>query len=217
MLFRSLALADELHLSGRDVLTAWVVGYVMGGFRNPNPSATRNPAGSRTTQTGVRTSGASQVGVARPATDTLAEAIAGRHMPWTRERFEGYRRALREANLEVDDKLVFQAGRSIEDGASAALQMINEGVKPTAVQCVSDMVAVGAARRSHCGCGGAVVPPPFLPFSGRSGTLLALSAHGSRPVGVGARRRWWATLRTRRFACSTACALRAFSMRSGAS
>ena len=66
--------------------------------------------------------------------------------PWTRERFEGYRRALRDANLEVDDRLVFQAGRTIEDGAGAALQMINEGVIPTAIQCVNDMVAVGAAE-----------------------------------------------------------------------
>jgi DNA-binding LacI/PurR family transcriptional regulator len=64
--------------------------------------------------------------------------------PWTRERFEGYRRALRESNLEVDDRLVFQAGRAIEDGAKAALQMLNEGEVPTAIQCVNDMVAVGA-------------------------------------------------------------------------
>ena len=66
--------------------------------------------------------------------------------PWTRERFEGYRRALRENKLDVDDRLVFQAGRTIEDGAKAALQMINEGVMPTAVQCVNDMVAVGATE-----------------------------------------------------------------------
>ena len=66
--------------------------------------------------------------------------------PWTRERFEGYRRALREHNLDVDDRFVFQAGRTIEDGATAALQMINEGVMPTAVQCVNDMVAVGATE-----------------------------------------------------------------------
>jgi len=66
--------------------------------------------------------------------------------PWTRERFEGYRRALRDANLDVDDRLVFQAGRTIDDGAAAALQMINEGVNPTAIQCVNDLVAVGAAE-----------------------------------------------------------------------
>jgi LacI family transcriptional regulator len=66
--------------------------------------------------------------------------------PWTQERFEGYRRALREAGLDVDDKLVFQAGRSIEDGAKAALQMINEGSDATAVQTVNDTLAVGCTE-----------------------------------------------------------------------
>jgi len=66
--------------------------------------------------------------------------------PWTRERFEGYRRALRERDIEADDRLIFQAGRTIEDGAKAALQMLNEGVLPTAVQCVNDMVAVGTVE-----------------------------------------------------------------------
>jgi DNA-binding LacI/PurR family transcriptional regulator len=66
--------------------------------------------------------------------------------PWTQERFEGYRRALREAGLDVDEKLVFQAGRSIEDGAKAALQLINEGSDATAVQTVNDMLAIGCAE-----------------------------------------------------------------------
>ncbi|HWQ91377.1 MAG TPA: LacI family DNA-binding transcriptional regulator [Clostridia bacterium] len=65
--------------------------------------------------------------------------------PWTQERFEGYRRALREAGQDVDDKLVFQAGRSIEDGVKAATQMINEGPEVTAVQAINDLVAVGCA------------------------------------------------------------------------
>jgi len=66
--------------------------------------------------------------------------------PWTQERFEGYRRALREAGLDVDDKLVFQAGRTMEDGAKAAMQMINEGSEATAVQAVNDLVAAGCAQ-----------------------------------------------------------------------
>jgi DNA-binding LacI/PurR family transcriptional regulator len=65
--------------------------------------------------------------------------------PWAQERFEGYRRALREANLEVDDRLVFQAGSAIEDGAKAALQFINEAPYATAIQAVSDLVAIGCA------------------------------------------------------------------------
>jgi LacI family transcriptional regulator len=65
--------------------------------------------------------------------------------PWAQERLEGYRRALREANLDVDDKLVFQAGTGVEDGAKAALQMLNESCDATAVQTVNDLVAVGCA------------------------------------------------------------------------
>ena len=66
--------------------------------------------------------------------------------PWAHERFEGFRRALREAGLAVDDKLVFAAGSTIEDGAKAALQMLNEGCHPTAIQAVSDLVAMGCAE-----------------------------------------------------------------------
>lgn len=65
--------------------------------------------------------------------------------PWTQERFEGYRRALREHSLDVDDKLVFQAGRTIDDGAKAAVQMISEHADATAVQAVNDLVALGCA------------------------------------------------------------------------
>jgi len=66
--------------------------------------------------------------------------------PWAQERFDGYRRALRDAGLDVDDRLVFQAGRTIEDGAKAATQMISEGSEATAVQAANDLVAMGAAQ-----------------------------------------------------------------------
>ena len=65
--------------------------------------------------------------------------------PWAHERFNGYRRALREAGLDVDDKLVFQSGSTIEDGTNAALQMLNESCNATAVQAVNDLVAIGCA------------------------------------------------------------------------
>ena len=66
--------------------------------------------------------------------------------PWAHERFEGYRRALREAGIEMDDRLVFAAGNTIEDGIKATLQMLNEDCHPTAVQAVSDPVAIGCAE-----------------------------------------------------------------------
>jgi LacI family transcriptional regulator len=65
--------------------------------------------------------------------------------PWAQERFDGYRRALRESGSDVDDKLVFQAGINVEDGVKAALQMLNESCQVTAVQAVNDLVAIGCA------------------------------------------------------------------------
>ena len=66
--------------------------------------------------------------------------------PWSQERFEGFRHALREADIEVDDKLVYHAGSTIEEGEKAALQMLNESCQATAVQAVNDLVAIGAAN-----------------------------------------------------------------------
>jgi LacI family transcriptional regulator len=65
--------------------------------------------------------------------------------PWSQARFEGYRRALREGGMDVDDSLVFQAGSTTEDGVKAASQMLNEGCKATAVQAAHDLVAIGFA------------------------------------------------------------------------
>ena len=66
---------------------------------------------------------------------------------WAQERFQGYQRALREAGLAVEDGLVFQAGGTIEEGARAALQMLQERVDATAIQAVNDLVAIGAANQ----------------------------------------------------------------------
>jgi LacI family repressor for deo operon, udp, cdd, tsx, nupC, and nupG len=66
--------------------------------------------------------------------------------PWAQERMEGYRRALREAQIPVEDRLIFSAGTTIEEGEKAALQMVNEGTRSTALQAVNDLVAIGAAN-----------------------------------------------------------------------
>ncbi len=66
--------------------------------------------------------------------------------PWSVERMEGYRRALHQANIEWDDKLIFPAGATIDEGEKAALQMISEAPQATAVQTVNDLIAIGAAE-----------------------------------------------------------------------
>jgi DNA-binding LacI/PurR family transcriptional regulator len=71
--------------------------------------------------------------------------LAGpRQAPWAQERLDGYRRAVREAGLE-EDRLVFNAGATIQEGERAALEMLNESTRTTAVQAVNDSVAIGAA------------------------------------------------------------------------
>jgi DNA-binding LacI/PurR family transcriptional regulator len=66
--------------------------------------------------------------------------------PWAQERMEGYRRAHRDAGVPLDDKLIFNAGSTVDEGASAALQLIQENPNATAIQGVNDMVAIGAAN-----------------------------------------------------------------------
>lgn len=66
--------------------------------------------------------------------------------PWAQERLEGYKRALRDANIEPDDRLVYTAGGSIEEGAQAAVTLLEEGPQVTALQAVNDLVAIGAAN-----------------------------------------------------------------------
>ena len=66
--------------------------------------------------------------------------------PWAQERLEGHRRALRDAHVEPDDRLVLASGSRIEDGEKTAHQMISESLKVTAIQAVNDLVAIGAAN-----------------------------------------------------------------------
>lgn len=66
--------------------------------------------------------------------------------PWAQGRYEGYQRALREVGMEVDDKMIFHAGSTLEDGVKATLQMLNESCQATAVQAVNDLVAIGCAN-----------------------------------------------------------------------
>jgi LacI family transcriptional regulator len=53
---------------------------------------------------------------------------------------------LREEQIEPDDRLIFTAGATMEDGAKAALQLLRESVSMTAIQAANDLVAMGAAN-----------------------------------------------------------------------
>lgn len=66
--------------------------------------------------------------------------------PPANDRLEGYKKALRDAGIEFDDRLVFAAGSTIDEGTKAAAQFVDEKCNATAVQCVNDLVAVGAGN-----------------------------------------------------------------------
>ena len=66
--------------------------------------------------------------------------------PSANDRLEGYKRALREAEIEYDDRLLFAAGSTIDEGTRAAAQFIDEKSDATAIQCVNDLVAVGVGN-----------------------------------------------------------------------
>ncbi|MBI5800743.1 MAG: LacI family DNA-binding transcriptional regulator [Verrucomicrobia bacterium] len=63
--------------------------------------------------------------------------------PWANDRLAGYKKALREAKVEFDDQLIFQAGATIEEGEKVAVQFLNESTDATAIQAVNDLVAIG--------------------------------------------------------------------------
>ena len=64
--------------------------------------------------------------------------------PSSQARLDGYRRAHRDAGLEIDDRLVFHAGSTVDDGFQAGLELVRESLGVTALQAVNDLVAIGA-------------------------------------------------------------------------
>ncbi len=66
--------------------------------------------------------------------------------PEFRDRYAGYSRAHREANLEVDSGLRFNAFFSEESGYAAAKALLASGAEFTAISCASDLIAIGAIK-----------------------------------------------------------------------
>ena len=66
--------------------------------------------------------------------------------PWAQERIEGYRRALREAQIPIDDHLIFNAGVTIDEGVKAAEQLLREKPAITAIHAVNDLIAIGVGQ-----------------------------------------------------------------------
>ena len=65
------------------------------------------------------------------------------------ERWTGYERALADAGLSQDRRLILDASPSEEAGRSAAMRLLGQGVPFDGIFATSDMVAIGAMRALH--------------------------------------------------------------------
>jgi LacI family transcriptional regulator len=65
------------------------------------------------------------------------------------ERIDGYRRALEESGLTVDDRLVIKGGFNFDGGYAAARVLLALPDRPTALFACNDLMAVGAMRAAQ--------------------------------------------------------------------
>ncbi|WP_319566955.1 LacI family DNA-binding transcriptional regulator [Cohaesibacter marisflavi] len=65
------------------------------------------------------------------------------------ERTKGYRKAMAEAGLEIDETLVVESTFGIESGRDAANQLMSSPLPPTAIFAVNDNIAIGAFAAIH--------------------------------------------------------------------
>lgn len=64
----------------------------------------------------------------------------------SRERYVGYLMALRKHHIHFDGNLVIDTGIFIEDGIEAAHRILEGDIKPDAIFCFSDPVAIGVVK-----------------------------------------------------------------------
>ena len=62
----------------------------------------------------------------------------------TKDRELGYRQAMREAGLEIEDGWVVEGDMTLAGAVRATGQLLDHGMRPTAVFCANDEMAIGA-------------------------------------------------------------------------
>jgi LacI family transcriptional regulator len=68
------------------------------------------------------------------------------HQGMGSQRLEGYRSALNEAGLKVEESLIAYCGTTLQDGYDAARQLLGYRPRPTALLVINDLLALGALR-----------------------------------------------------------------------
>jgi LacI family transcriptional regulator len=65
----------------------------------------------------------------------------------TQRRFQGYKRALEEYDIEYDERYVLAGNVSFESGREQARKVVDEKIDVTAIMCTADIVAVGVVKQ----------------------------------------------------------------------
>jgi DNA-binding LacI/PurR family transcriptional regulator len=65
------------------------------------------------------------------------------------DRYNGYSHALFDARLDEDERLLARVENNVADGYRAAEKLFRQKRTPTAIVCVSDVIAAGVARYLH--------------------------------------------------------------------
>ena len=74
----------------------------------------------------------------------IAAVMGPADTPSTLERLKGYKLALVEAGLDIDDSLIMRGDYGLDSGSSAMEKLLKLRQRPTAVFCFSDDMAIGA-------------------------------------------------------------------------
>ncbi len=69
-----------------------------------------------------------------------------KNYPEFRDRYAGYKRAHKDAGLQVQSELRFNAFFSEESGYAAARELLASGLEFSAIACASDLIAIGAIK-----------------------------------------------------------------------
>ncbi len=86
------------------------------------------------------------------------------------ERYKGYRDALHKFNIELSQDLIIKSGLGFDDGALAAEELMNRGVKIDAIFAFTDTLAIGAMNKlREMG----VAMPDDIAITSFSGTQLS--------------------------------------------
>lgn len=64
----------------------------------------------------------------------------------SRERLKGYRKALRDNHIKVEDSLIKRGDFTPKGGVEATKSLINQKIKPSAIFCANDQMAIGAIK-----------------------------------------------------------------------